>query len=504
MTRFGSIAIVLVSVSVTLLVIIQSRRRHSYVTANLPLAIRTWSTEAEYSRGNDDAIEPSRETARIKIRTIVEEGAPWRARVQWVAVNTSRSPMFRRGTQYVLSVRRRPQASDLVAPIRAVTRSGSPDLLVSEIPIGVLAPDTNQLSTTIDVELGSAAMNPESRLIEHRIHVSITRSSASGDPLILVNAQKMHSSARYGRLETPLLRVRVDNAYDSTHASGPGYPPFPGDIAAPLPRPATIPRDDILRAALTGDAFMLKAAVARGAQLDQPDELGRTALDMLYAGGHFELLHEYSRLALTDPLGLKTPLNAALLAKDGPGFQRLLDSGVDPNVRPMAGAVIAPLELALRLRNVDAVTALLKAHADPERETEAIGSALGHALEDNYSDGISLLLRHGVNPHWGAVIAAARGSVEILEMFQQRNQATLFLPLPSTGETPLMVAALYGHVDAVAYIISKGANPEIQDHLGRDAFVYARAGGRSAVHDFMSSAKKVESRASATVDRRGR
>src|ERR1041384_2532071 len=69
---------------------------------------RAWRIEAQFSRGNDDPDEPSRETALIKFRVIIHEetDGSWLIDAQWVALSTSPSPQFPRGTQYVFCWRR--------------------------------------------------------------------------------------------------------------------------------------------------------------------------------------------------------------------------------------------------------------------------------------------------------------------------------------------------------------------------------------------------------------
>ena len=184
---------------------------------------------------------------------------------------------------------------------------------------------------------------------------------------------------------------------------------------------------------------VLAAAVAQGgaAEVNAADGSGLTAL------------HEAAGLP-----------NLALV-------EVLLDAAADPNTVSSDGCTALMLcAAAQRQRGVAAARcclALLKAGADPRKSTDTGQTALSLALRAR---------------SWAAagVLGAASG---VDNQQDQRGPATVDSALHA-GRAPLHNAAFIGDAEAVAFLLQRGASPELQDPTGRTALHAAASYGSVA------------------------
>jgi ankyrin repeat protein len=139
----------------------------------------------------------------------------------------------------------------------------------------------------------------------------------------------------------------------------------------------------------------------------------------------------------------------AIEQRDLPAVRRLLELGADVNAPAPDGYTY--LHCALEIDEVERlVPMLLEAGADPSVRGICGRNALHHAAMLGVVAAIPALVAHGANVN-------ARTDVDNLT-------------------TPLMEAAMFGHVQAVRSLLELGADPSLLDA----ADMSGRGGGRSA------------------------
>jgi ankyrin repeat protein len=119
----------------------------------------------------------------------------------------------------------------------------------------------------------------------------------------------------------------------------------------------------LLAAAACGDVAEVLALLAAGADINQPNQVDSTALEVAAMG---------------------------TTAKHTKTVQALLAAGADVN----AGQHMTPLMMACGSSSVATIEVLLKAGADVNRTTMH-GTALHQAIEENRADHVALLLKFG-------------------------------------------------------------------------------------------------------------
>jgi uncharacterized protein len=143
----------------------------------------------------------------------------------------------------------------------------------------------------------------------------------------------------------------------------------------------------------------------------------------------------------------------------------LLKAHADPNAR---GAFGTPaLHWRVHVDDVVEAKRLLKAGADPNALTERGVSPLSIAVSNGNSEMVKLLLGAGADPNrpepTGETLlmkASAVGVVDVVEQLLKRK-APVDARDPSYGQTALMFAARSGHADVVSTLLAHGANPNL-------------------------------------------
>lgn len=258
---------------------------------------------------------------------------------------------------------------------------------------------------------------------------------------------------------------------------------------------------ELATAASIGDMRRIDSLLVRGANPDQPDNTGQTALLYAVSSGRYELV------------------------------QRLLDSNADPD-KPGADN-LTPLITSVRMSREDLAILLLSRGADPNKITDSSDtgavSALSMAIDRGEQDMAHLLFREGATPRllanpeagsanplklpklqtpldgrlwWNAALikdrayspdwdaSAVAGNDEWRlhraardnQWRQVREEGDKGFPLDlqdMAGVTALMTASWHGNDSIVSLLLQRGAQPLISDFGGRDALVYAAAGGRA-------------------------
>lgn len=237
-----------------------------------------------------------------------------------------------------------------------------------------------------------------------------------------------------------------------------------GDSAAPTPEPAAAPvtvsnplaETDLVIAARFGQADLVSAALAAGADVEQRDALGNTALIAAAGAGHPEIV--------------------SLLLEQG--------AGVDDRSRDGTTALMA----ASRVGNADVVNRLLLADAGIDLRNDEGESALQQAVKYRHLDVTHVLLSHGADPDirnsggnrdyrgYSALMYAADHGI------RNDGEERDWLPLVAAlldggadpnltrvnGETALSIAGERGDDAIVAALREAGARDE-RDYVALDA-----------------------------------
>jgi len=151
------------------------------------------------------------------------------------------------------------------------------------------------------------------------------------------------------------------------------------------------------------------------------------------------------------------------------------------------GASLQPADAA-QSRDRDALSALIRQHADVNAAQPDGTTALQWAAHWNDIDAVNLLLRAGADPKRAnryAVTplseAAAVGNAAILEALITAGADARTLTTPD-GETVLMTAARSGSVEAVKVLLARGAEVNAKENYrGQTALMWAAAERHPAV-----------------------
>ncbi len=219
------------------------------------------------------------------------------------------------------------------------------------------------------------------------------------------------------------------------------------------------------------------------------------------------LLKDGANVNATDEQG-KTPLMKAVLANDLAFVKTLLKAKADLNKCDNVNCTA--LTWAVYKENLPIIKALLSASADPNKDE---GHPLREAVAHNRLDIIKILLKAGANPSLGhldstpLIMAAEKGYMNVAQTLinakanlngqNYRGDTALIAALynyngtiaigkmliaaganPNLSEyiydnTPLMMAAMEGHVDVVRDLIAAGADTTLKNKDGKAALDYA-------------------------------
>ncbi len=188
--------------------------------------------------------------------------------------------------------------------------------------------------------------------------------------------------------------------------------------------------------------------------------------------------------------GTHAKLLAAVEANAESEVRRLLSLGMDVNTADPDGNTL--LMLAARRANREVALLLMGAGArlvvrNRFGETPLLYAALGG------SEGIVReLLARGVDAQpavaaWAPMhYAAMRGHVGIMALLAERGASVDFAS--ENGTTPLMLASGEGRIDAVSFLLRRGADAARTNQAGRSAADFARIEDRQRILDLLVKA----------------
>jgi ankyrin repeat protein len=176
---------------------------------------------------------------------------------------------------------------------------------------------------------------------------------------------------------------------------------------------------------------------------------------------------------------------------DGRSVTRLLEHGFDPNSRDERGQ--PALTLAFKEDSLKAAEALW---AHPQLDLEAANAAnetpLMMAALRGHVAWMQRLLQRGAQPHregWAPIHYAASGpEVKSVEVMLKAG-APMNAAGPN-GNTPLMMAAGYGAIDAARLLLRHGADAKAVNRRGMTAADFARSFGRDGLATELEAAAK--------------
>jgi ankyrin repeat protein len=167
---------------------------------------------------------------------------------------------------------------------------------------------------------------------------------------------------------------------------------------------------------------------------------------------------------------------------DGRSVTAWLQRGFDPNSRDERGQ--PALTLAFKEDSLKAAEALW---AHPQLDLEAVNAAnetpLMMAALRGHVAWMQRLLQRGAQPHregWAPIhYAASSPAVEPVTVMLKAG-----VPIDAAspnGNTPLMMAAGYGAIDAARLLLRRGADAKAVNKRGMSAADFARSFGRDAL-----------------------
>ena len=278
---------------------------------------------------------------------------------------------------------------------------------------------------------------------------------------------------------------------------------------------------DVADAAKAKDAAAVKALLKTGADVNAAQGDGMTALHWAAANGDAAmvqmLLSAGANIRATTRLGAITPLHMASQGGHSQVVAALIAAGADSNVASSTGATA--LMYAARSGNSDTVTKLIETGADVNAKEKGFGqTALMVAAGLDRADVVRLLLQRGADWKIASSIADLKSLTMVMDDGTGRPQqqgptqrgpdvpgvtrgwryneligtqggltalhfaarqgamtatralveggANLNILSPGDQASPLLTAVINGHFDLAAYLIEKGADPNLASDAG--------------------------------------
>jgi len=301
---------------------------------------------------------------------------------------------------------------------------------------------------------------------------------------------------------------------------------------------------ELAQAAALGNLRQIEALLSRGANPDQADPLGKNALMYAVESGSYRLVERLLDAGANPDIPSasgETPLMRAVLMSREDLVILLLTSLADPNIISGAGS---PLSLALDRGEYDiagrlvefGADGLLLADTEPDMPNPLGFPEVKVPLDARMWREAASLRHFAASPDWDAGLeesgpAGSNSAVPTVEtdvpvakaeqgktdrwrfhravrdndwelITDELNTRRLPDAADGRGVTPLMVASWYRNAAAAALLLQKGADPLLQDSLGRNALCYATlAGNQKTVRILLEAG---EASISASIDAPGK
>lgn len=166
----------------------------------------------------------------------------------------------------------------------------------------------------------------------------------------------------------------------------------------------------------------------------------------------------------------------------------LLNAGLDPLAADLSGNTA----LSMALGASDASTLAVMANASEAASRVLITEHAQTVLEEGMTTVVEALLKRGWSPHatlgngWTPLaVVASRNHVALIELLLSVGTPVnaTFVLNDVAGVTPLMLAAVNGHEEAVSILLNGGADRTMQASNGASAWALAEGQGYAALAD---------------------
>lgn len=224
-------------------------------------------------------------------------------------------------------------------------------------------------------------------------------------------------------------------------------------------------RTALMIAANRGHTYVVQLLLDNGADANLKDNLGNSALQAAESRGFHRivsLLRKFSHSeekteseALSDAVAQRPSLHRAVDDGDFNALKSLISSGADVNAR--SSDQWTPLMLATIKGHTEMVEALLNNGADSNARNKKGWTALMFAVSMSDAETMLILLKGGAN-------------------INARDK---------DGKTALMQAANENNKESVKCLLEAGADVSLEDHAGETALDIARRRGHSEVIDIL-------------------
>ena len=215
-------------------------------------------------------------------------------------------------------------------------------------------------------------------------------------------------------------------------------------------------------AALVGDVTKIESLLSLGFPVDSRDATNKTPLMIAAWYGELQavkcLVGKGASPSLEDNLGWNSLHFASLSGNTDIIELLLLTHGPDIDSTTADGET--PLMIAAKYGKLQAVTCLLGKGASP-------------SLEDNFG--------------WNSLhFASLSGNTDIIELLLLTHGPDID-STTADGKTPLMIAAQCGKLQAVTFLIGKGASPSLEDNTGWNSLHWASFNDNTVIIDTLLS-----------------
>ncbi|KAL1361696.1 hypothetical protein HN51_010029 [Arachis hypogaea] len=158
---------------------------------------------------------------------------------------------------------------------------------------------------------------------------------------------------------------------------------------------------------------------------------------------------------------------------------KLFTNSLSQCTKPQLTNLIKP---AIEQRNVETVAVLIKAGANPNFRDSTGKSLIPYAIRHGNFDILKLLVDSGTRIENSVDLvlheAAAMNRIDFMELLLDSFRDELDVNLVNrNGETPIHVAAIHDHVEAIEFSVSIGVNPNAIDINGSTALHFAASNG---------------------------
>jgi ankyrin repeat protein len=174
-----------------------------------------------------------------------------------------------------------------------------------------------------------------------------------------------------------------------------------------------------------------------------------------------------------------TPLWTACENGSAAMVERLLQAGANPNAALVSGET--PLMTAARTGNATVVNQLLAKGADVSAKESTRGqTALMWAVAQQHPDVVEILLAHRADVH-------ARSSVwtQVVKTTQEARNPPSVMDVEQGGYTPLLFAARGGDLASAKLLLAAGADVNVTAPYGTSALVVAAHSGHGELAAFL-------------------